>query len=470
MANSCPRDAVASVRAADTLPRRSSATMVFHRLTWRVGLPFVLLVLVETVALAAYMSHQITAEESRRFEEAAAVNAQFIEGGSLPTSPELAENLKRVTGHDVFFRHRGALGPLPPAALHDVPLAAIAADGRAVRHGAFEVVAHAVAGKDDLLLVREMRSTLFDPRIVRVLAAFWLLAVLTAWLVVGGLVRPLHRLASQLPRIETPDPVDLPDAARNDEIGDLARAFLRTRELLQAERESRQRAEQMAVLGRMTGALAHEVQNPVAAIRMHAQLWHGEHGGETAAIIEQEAMRIESLLNQWMFLTRPEAPAVRELDVKALLGQVVASHRGQAAHASVSIETAAHGDLRAVADGKRLQQVFSNLVTNAIQAMPNGGTLALTAWTDAERLHVRFADTGRGFSPTALARFAEFFYSEKEGGMGIGLSVANEIMKAHGGALYVQNRAAGGAEVTIALPRRPVTAAPVPGAVQPADA
>ncbi len=447
--------------------------MAFHRLTWRVGLPFVLLVLVETVALAVYTSHNIAAEETRRFEQAVAANAQFIERSSLPPSEALAANLKQVTGYDVFFRTEAGLDTEPPPALRSVPFAAVPVDGRAVQHGAFEVVAMAIPAKADLLFVRELRSSLFDPRIVRALVAFLLLAILTAWLVVRNLVAPLRRLAGQLPRIETPGPLDLPDAARNDEIGDLARAFVRTREELQAERDSRQRAERLAVLGRMTGALAHEVQNPVAAIRMHAQLWHGDRGGETAAIIEQEAARIEGLLNQWMFLTRPEAPAVRELDVAALLAQVVASHRGQAEHAAVRIETTAGGDLRGHADGKRLLQVFSNLVTNAIQAMPGGGTLAITASADAQRLHVRFADTGRGFSPTALARFAEFFYSEKEGGMGIGLSVVNEIMKAHGGALHVQNRAGGGAEVTISLPRRPARehgASPAAGATLPGNA
>jgi signal transduction histidine kinase len=434
--------------------------MVFHRLSWRVGLPIVLLVLVEAVALAAYTSHQIAGEDTHAFECAATQNAAHIARRGWPASEELAGDLQEVVSHGVFFRNeRGGLVPPPPAPLHDVPFASVPADGRAVRHGPFELVAVRLParldrpGRSDLLFVRETRNTLLDPRTLTVLGAGLLLAALIAWVVVRGLVLPLRRLASHLPRIETPGPLDLPDAARHDEIGDLARAFVRTRDALQAERDSRERAERLAVLGRMTGALAHEVQNPVAAIRMHAQLWHGEHADETAAIIEQEAQRIESLLNQWMYLTRPEAPAVRELDVALLIAQVVASHRAQAEHAAVRVETRADGDLRASADGKRLQQVFSNLVVNAIQAMPAGGTLSITAWSDASHVHVRFADTGRGFSPTALQRFAEFFYSEREGGMGIGLSVASEIMKAHGGGLRVQNRAEGGAEVTVSLQR-----------------
>lgn len=183
---------------------------------------------------------------------------------------------------------------------------------RIVRLGDFECVAVPIHKGHDLLLLREPRSAYVDPRVLQVLIAFWLLALLTAWSVVRGLVRPLRHLARQLPRIETPGPLELPEAARQDEIGDLARSFLRTREVLQDERETRQRMEKLAVLGRMTAALAHEIQNPVAAIRMHAQLSRAERHEETATIIEHEAARIESLLNQWLFLTRPEPPAMRD--------------------------------------------------------------------------------------------------------------------------------------------------------------
>ena len=118
----------------------------------------------------------------------------------------------------------------------------------------------------------------------------------------------------------------------------------------------------------------------------------------------------------------------------------------------MTITVTAPPTLPVAADGKRLQHVFRNLIDNAIQAMPSGGALAITARADGERVVLTFADRGRGFSPQALQRFAEFFFSEKEGGMGIGLSVADEILKAHGGSLRVANRDGGGAEVTVELP------------------
>jgi signal transduction histidine kinase len=92
------------------------------------------------------------------------------------------------------------------------------------------------------------------------------------------------------------------------------------------------------------------------------------------------------------------------------------------------------------------------VIVNAIQAMPEGGHLRIDALERNGRVVVRFADEGAGFSKAALARGGELFFSEKEGGMGIGLSVALEILKAHRGSLRVENGSAGGAVVLFDLP------------------
>jgi signal transduction histidine kinase len=428
--------------------------MASPRLTWRVGLPFVLLVLLGTVVLGAVMSRHVSNTESERFMRIADTMAAFLEQQSFRPEDGVARDLERVAGYSVFFRGRNGVDPQPTGDLAQLPLATLAADGHSKRSGDHECIAVPMAGKGDLVLVRRVSSGLLDPLVLQALAALGVLAILIAWLVGRNLVGPLHNLARQLPRIEQPDAVDVPEARRDDEIGDVARAFLRARQALRDEQSARERMEKLAALGRMTAALAHEVQNPVAAIRMHAQLLRsGDHDG-AATTIEHEAARIESLLNQWMFLTRPEPPAVADIDIGQNLARVVAMHAAQADHAAVRVELDRAADLLASADGRRIEQVFRNLLTNALQAMPTGGTLTITARRAGDSLQIRFADTGRGFSATALQRFAEFFYSEKEGGMGIGLSVASEVLKAHGGRLTAANRDGGGAVVTVELPAR----------------
>ncbi len=424
--------------------------MAFHRLTWRVGAPFVLLMCATTLALAWFIPHHLAQQDTARFGRVATALGEFVAHKGLPVSQELASDLSRVTGNTVFARVRGRLQPEPQTALRPLGLAEQAADGRAVDHPGFQSIAIPGAG-GDFVIVRDVDATTFSPFLAQLLGPFVLLLLLTAWLVVRGLVHPLRNLMEQLPRIESDERLEMTEVGRADEIGDLARAFVRTRQALREERTARERAEKLAVLGRMTAALAHEVQNPVAAIRMHAQLLRGGADTDSARTIEHEVGRIESMLNQWLFLTRPEPPALARLDIGALLARIVAMHQAQAHHAAVVVQFEAARDLCVDADGRRMDQVFRNLLTNALQAMPGGGTLTIRAAHRGARIAVEFLDSGRGFSPRALERFAEFFFSEREGGMGIGLSVVNEILRAHGGSLEVANRPGGGAHVTVQL-------------------
>jgi signal transduction histidine kinase len=245
---------------------------------------------------------------------------------------------------------------------------------------------------------------------------------------------------------------------RRDEIGQLAKTLTRTHQSLRDERELRRAAERHALLGRMAASLAHEVRNPVSAIRLHAQLL--EHASQEEAavsreLIESEAGRIEELVSQWLNHARPVPPVLTEVDVVESLRQAVRLMEPQARHSGVGIEMDAETSLLIPADRHRVQQVFGNLLRNAVQAMPSGGTVTVRVLDEKTRVAVVFEDGGEGFSPAALARSGEPFYSEKEGGMGLGLAVAKEICLAHGGGLVAENRTGGGATVRVEFPKNP---------------
>jgi signal transduction histidine kinase len=165
-----------------------------------------------------------------------------------------------------------------------------------------------------------------------------------------------------------------------------------------------------------------------------------------------------------MFLARPQPPQTAPVDLADIVTGTVRSLTPQADHAGVRIANEVATGLRVRADARRLQQAVGNLVLNAIQAMPSGGEVRIRGERGSS-VRLIFQDTGRGFSDQALIHHADLFFSEKEGGMGIGLSVTAEILKAHDGALQVANAAEGGAIVILELPpleETPATIAALP--------
>lgn len=438
--------------------------MKLHGLTWRLGLPLLLVVVAETVLVAMLLSRHLEAEGRERLAALAATNASFVVNSGLRSQLDgrLAEDLERVTGLRTFFRVQDRL--LAPVAFEDRDwLESLIADGRVRQKGAFEAVGvplQEAPGRDHagsyLLFVRERVDAWLDPIVLQVLASFWLLTGLFAWLVVRSLVRPLRSLAGRLPTIDRDDGL-VPEAVRRDEIGDVARAFLATRHLLHDEREQRARAEKLAVLGRMSASLAHEIQNPVAAIQLHAQLLLADGSAPTAELIQQEVRRIEALVEQWLFVGRPEPPTVRPADLRELLGDALRALAARLRHADVDVAVAPPTqaeDCRVACDRKRIALVFGNVLVNAIAAMSRGGRLAIAFAPTQDAVDVAVQDAGAGFSASALAHLGEYFYSEREGGMGIGLAVSREIARAHGGDLSASNVPGGGARVVIHLPRR----------------
>jgi signal transduction histidine kinase len=429
----------------------------------------------------AFWLHAAAERESRHvFETLAHTNADFIKSARLAANERVADYLGRVLNMHVFFR-RGAwemtpgesgmamhqtietippvTGPLEPR--RDL-LRALQPGQGIVRAGPeFEAIAVPLEEDLSLILVRPVVpawSFLVRTETLALLIAFWIFSVALAWVLASGFVRPLRLLAERLPHIEHDPGVALPGAERADEIGQLARAYLATRAQLADERARREQAERLALLGRMATGLAHEIRNPLAAIRMHAQLIGSAHNGDLAATAHEslpvllgEASKIEGLVQQWMFLARPQPPQIAPADLGDIVAGVVRTLTPQADHARVRLINEVPAGLRARVDASRLAQAIGNVTLNAIQAMPGGGEVTIRGEENGAARLV-FQDTGPGFSAPALEHHADLFFSEKEGGMGIGMSVTAEILKAHHGSLHVANAPEGGAIVTLELP------------------
>lgn len=413
-------------------------------------------VLVGSVALLALFQHRVQREEASAFEALAKANTAFLDRTPLPQSQQMAEQLGKVMGARVFFWHAatssivGRDGDQVDDAILKLPV-----DGHVhlMPDGREWMVGHYYRGSSRVFFLRPAVTNvamLPNAESWLTLLLFWALSCVLAWWLARRVARPLQQLASALPGVGGDKALPPLPVERTDEIGQLARALASTHESLLDERERRRAAERLALLGRMATSLAHEVRNPVSAIRLHAQLLDGappEDAAASAKLIESEAARIESLVSQWMRYARPGPVVMNDIDVPALISEAVAIMSPQAAHANITLQPEITAPWIMRGDRARLLQVLTNLLLNAIQAMPKGGRVTIRSHPGS----IEIADQGPGFSNAALTKLGEPFFTEKEGGMGLGLAVSQEIITSHGGQLKVTNTPEGGAVVTLAF-------------------
>lgn len=217
------------------------------------------------------------------------------------------------------------------------------------------------------------------------------------------------------------------------------------------------RSERLAALGKLLAGVAHEVRNPLAGIRSSVQLWLRGIGPdrESCGDVLAEVDRIDGIVGRLLHFSRADAQDLAPGDLNAVVAESARLSRGPAEARGVGIDLELDPALPPVAMARpALVQVFRNLTTNALHAMPQGGTLRLTTRYDQARRHVEagVADTGPGLDGDALAHLFEPFYTTKPEGTGLGLAIAREIALAHRGELRAANRHGGGAVFTLVLP------------------
>ena len=428
----------------------------WHRsLAARHGLVLLACVTAGSLLLVAWLAHQQRTESRREFATLARRHADFVRRLNLPRSPKLATDLRDLLGLEIHFRARAAeaANPALPA---DLPVQAEAPVRLA---GGREAVVLGLDPAHDMVFLRDEPSltlSLGRPSTRHALLAFWGLSAALAWLGARQVVQPVAALTRVLPGFFKRDGPPPPEGARADEVAQLARALTEARTDLHEERRLREQSERLALLGRVATGLAHEIKNPLASIQLHAQLV------DTAALdadsarsighVRAETEVIEGLVNQWLFLARPAPPQTAPHDLRALVAESLDTLSAQAAHAGVQFRLQAGQALPVRVDRARLRQALRNVLLNAVQAMPGGGMVEVDLEACDGRACLTVRDHGPGFSAAALEQATGLFYTEKEGGMGVGLNVASEIFFAHGGGLTVKNHPQGGAEVEMVLP------------------
>ncbi|MCM3872788.1 MAG: ATP-binding protein [Pyrinomonadaceae bacterium] len=228
---------------------------------------------------------------------------------------------------------------------------------------------------------------------------------------------------------------------------------------IRALEETSRRQDQLAAIGRMAASIAHEIRNPLAAMRGSIQMLRHEMQGEPAQaelmeIILRESDRLNRIITDFLNYARPRSASHAKVDVGELLRQTFTLLRySPEINERQSVEEELiDGPLMADADAEQLQQVFWNLARNALQSMPDGGVLrAQISRNVRNRLTIMFSDNGRGMSPAQVEHLFEPF-SSTTGGTGLGLSIVYQIIREHGGTINVRSREGQGTTITIEIP------------------
>ncbi len=217
-------------------------------------------------------------------------------------------------------------------------------------------------------------------------------------------------------------------------------------------------AERQAALGRLAGGLAHEVRNPLAILRATSQLLAGKLAAYAdlrryTEVLTDEADRIDRLVGDLLAYASPQPPASAFFDLALLVRELIAALGAVAAQHGVTVET--DGDARRVelyADREQIRQALLNLLLNALQATPSGGTVAINCCARDKHVFVTVRDHGAGLAPEIRSRMFDPFFTTRDDGTGMGLAVVARIVADHGGAIEVDAAAGGGALVTLRLP------------------
>lgn len=213
--------------------------------------------------------------------------------------------------------------------------------------------------------------------------------------------------------------------------------------------------EKLSVLGELAAGIAHEIRNPLTSIKGFMQMVKETREVKEAYIdiILDELERINQIVSELLVLAKPQSHCYKPFLLGDAIDYVVhlISHEALLNGVNISIDNNASS---VVVHGEKNQliQVFINIMKNAIEAMPKGGSLDLRVWREENEVHVTIADTGIGISKERLEKIGEPFFTLKEKGMGLGLTTSTKIIHEHKGTIKIDSEVGKGTIVHVSLP------------------
>ncbi len=310
-----------------------------------------------------------------------------------------------------------------------------------------------------LVKISDMKTMIF---IVIVLGP--IVAIGMAFFFTRGFARPLSVLL-QATRKLTGGDLSFRVQGLTDEFGEMAAAINEMAAAIQEQMNHMRRAEQMTMVGEMAAGLVHEIKNPLAGIKGAMQVFQeaADITEEDRTILSQaidEVERVESLMKNLLNFAKPPKPQLLPVNINDVLEATINTSNPYSSGGPDSpkaIRIVKHFDPHlpmTMVDPVEMQQVFLNLLMNAIQAMPAGGTVTATTFEHVEtkEIYVEIADTGRGITDEIREKVFKPFFTTKNKGTGLGLPISKQFIEMHGGTISVEKNPEGGATFRIILP------------------
>jgi signal transduction histidine kinase len=303
-------------------------------------------------------------------------------------------------------------------------------------------------------------------------AIIFVLVGAVLWLLIIRLIsQPVSSVVEQMQHVQAGDLTARAEARRQDEIGELERGFnvmvesldTAKRELHESHEKQIQQASKLASIGELASGIAHEIRNPLAGIGAAVSVLADNSTGneqyaEVAGEIKQQVNRLNTTLRELLDFARQREPEITPCHVCDLIRPMLALIRPDAQKQHIEIVERCSPDLPMIcADTQQVQQAVLNGLLNAVQAMPEGGTLTVSAEPAAKTLipehdrvvRICIRDTGSGIPPEHLLKIFSPFFTTKHRGTGLGLAITRSIVEKHHGTIAVDSVVGAGTTLTM---------------------
>lgn len=313
-----------------------------------------------------------------------------------------------------------------------------------------------------LELEQQIRST----AIVSGAAGIVLTILLSGW-IASRVTRPVEQLAHAAQEIAAGNWNSEVNITSADELGDLAQSFNRMTRELRDQRERLVQAERVAAWRELARRLAHELKNPLFPLQLTVEnLLRARQGSleqfdeifqEGSSTLLAEIANLKAVVSRFSEFSKMPQPRFQQVELNELVQDGVRlfqSQLGAPGRPPIECRLEMERGLKPIAaDPELLHRALSNLILNAIEAMPNGGTLTLRTRHEGDRVSVEVSDTGSGLKPEERERLFTPYFTTKQHGTGLGLAILQSVVSDHGGRITVRSNAGEGTTFSIELPR-----------------